>query len=483
MSGFQSNSFDASVRLDLTNSSTSGLSLGYTGSSQLDFNLPVSYGSSGQVLTTNGSGQLSWSNAGTGGGAGTNGTSGTSGQSGSSGTSGVNGTSGQSGSSGTAGVSGSSGTSGQSGSSGTAGVSGSSGTSGQSGTSGTSGQGGSSGQSGSSGTSGQSGSSGSSGTSGSSGISPTPINVNWSNSANSFSNLSISSVNTTGKMIGATGGFYFTPQSSGQVFVNYEVNLSVSADTIIELRWGTGAAPADGASATGSTAVDKMVTYSGNLSISHIISGLTPSVQYWFGLCLKSKSGTIPTIFYDYINGLAIELVSAANGTSGSAGTSGSSGFSAGTTFWYGTSTQSQTLATGSSLISLTVSAENNVSGATAAVFDQDGQYQITWTTTLGEKPSGGYLVNAPKYLWSTFLKYNGVTVGESTTAALPFVFDQDPTGTDALFTLSGQSSIYATAGSTLELWSQYQKETLYLRPINGFTGSTSAKMFVTKLL
>jgi hypothetical protein len=266
----KTNSQEGSVKLNLQNSSTSGFQLGYTGSSQLNLNLPVSYGSSGQVLTTDGSGQLTWSNAGTGGGGGgTNGTSGTSG------------------------------TSGQSGSSGTSAI----------GTSGTSGQ------------------TGSSGTSGSSGISST----------------------------------------------------------------------------------------------------------------LNS-------------------------------------------TFWYGTSTQSQTLATGSSLISLVVSAENNVSGATAVVFDESGQYLITWSATLGEKPSGGYDPVTPTYLWSTYLKYNNQTVGESTTAVLPFVLDQDPTGIDALFTLSGQSSIYATAGSTLELWSQYQKERIYLRPINAFTGSTSAKMFVTKL-
>ena len=126
-------------------------------------------------------------------------------------------------------------------------------------------------------------------------------------------------------MIGATGGFYFTPQSTGQVFVNYEVNLDVPVDVIIELRYGTGTAPADGASATGSMAVDKMVSFSGNLSMSNIISGLTSSVQYWFGLCLKSVSGTIPTLFYGYINGLAIELVGAA-GPSGTSGTSGYGG-------------------------------------------------------------------------------------------------------------------------------------------------------------
>jgi len=91
--------------------------------------LPADDGTSGQVLSTDGSGVLSWVTGG----------SGSSGSSGTSGSSGSSGTSGSSGSSGTSGSSGSSGTSGSSGSSGTSGSSGSSGTSGSSGSSGTSG--------------------------------------------------------------------------------------------------------------------------------------------------------------------------------------------------------------------------------------------------------------------------------------------------------------------------------------------------------
>jgi hypothetical protein len=149
--------------------------------------------------------------------------------------------------------------------------------------------------------------------------------VNWQNSPNSFKEFSISNINTTGKMIGATGGFYFTPQTTGEVLINYEVNLDVPVDVIIELRYGTGSAPADGAVATGLLAVDKMISYSGNLSISTIVSGLTASTQYWFALCLRSVSGTISNLFYGYINGLALELAGAA-GASGTSGTSGSSG-------------------------------------------------------------------------------------------------------------------------------------------------------------
>ena len=74
--------------------------------------LPADDGTSGQVLSTDGSGVLSWVTGG----------SGSSGSSGTSGSSGSSGTSGSSGSSGTSGSSGSSGTSGSSGSSGTSGT-------------------------------------------------------------------------------------------------------------------------------------------------------------------------------------------------------------------------------------------------------------------------------------------------------------------------------------------------------------------------
>ena len=126
MSGISHNSFDGTGRLKISNSTSTGISLGYTGSSQLDFNLPTDYGSSGQGLVTDGTGGLSWGSVG-GGGGGTNGTSGTSGV-------GSSGTSGQSGTNGTSGLNGTNGTSGQSGTNGTNGTSGLNGTSGTSGT-------------------------------------------------------------------------------------------------------------------------------------------------------------------------------------------------------------------------------------------------------------------------------------------------------------------------------------------------------------
>jgi hypothetical protein len=85
MSGIKGNSHLGKGELKISSSTTTYLTLGYTGSSQLDFNLPISYGSEGQVLRTDGTGGLSWATVG-GGGGGTNGTSGSSGTNGSSGT-------------------------------------------------------------------------------------------------------------------------------------------------------------------------------------------------------------------------------------------------------------------------------------------------------------------------------------------------------------------------------------------------------------
>jgi hypothetical protein len=75
-------------------------------SADITYTLPTAQGGTNTVLTNNGSGILSWTNAGTSGTSGTSGSSGTSGTSGSNGSSGTSGTSGSNGSSGTSGTSG-----------------------------------------------------------------------------------------------------------------------------------------------------------------------------------------------------------------------------------------------------------------------------------------------------------------------------------------------------------------------------------------
>jgi hypothetical protein len=171
---------------------------------------------------------------------------------------------------------------------------------------------------------------------------------------------------------------------------------------------------------------------------------------------------------------------SGVNGTSGQSGSSGTSGTTPAISsnyFWSGTYLSAQTLAINDSLVGLTVSFESNISGATAAIFDFDGYYNVDYSITIGEKPSGTYN-NAMHYM---FLKYNGQILGESVSTDTILKHDQDPSGIDALHTRDGHCAIYATAGSKLELWVR-NPETVYLRPVNAFTGSVSAKMAVYKI-
>ena len=203
MSGISHNSSDGTGRLKISNSTSTHLSLGYTGSSQLDFNLPTNYGSSGQGLITDGTGGLSWGAVS--GASGTNGTSGTSGV-------GSSGTSGQSGTSGTSSV----------GSSGTSGQSGTSGTSGQSGTSGTSGVG-------SSGTSGQSGTSGTSGQSGTSGTTPTSNTAYWFGETTHYQTLATGSSFiglTVSNEINISGSTAAVFDYDGEYLIQYSINIA-----------------------------------------------------------------------------------------------------------------------------------------------------------------------------------------------------------------------------------------------------------------
>jgi len=183
--------------------------------------------------------------------------------------------------------------------------------------------------------SGTSGLNGTSGVNGTSGTSPVlNSQMNWSNSANSFESLQITGVTGIGAMIGATGGFYFTPQSTGDVWLSYQMTTQPTNDAIYELRYGTGSAPVDGSGPVGTAVSEKLVNSTGYMfqDLSYIISGLTPFTQYWFAVYVKPVNSLLTiNVFYEYMNASAIELAgvvgaSGSNGTSGINGTSGVSG-------------------------------------------------------------------------------------------------------------------------------------------------------------
>lgn len=187
------------------------------------YTFPSSDGTSGQVLATNGSGNLNWSSTSTG-------TSGTSGASG---------------------VSGSSGTSGTRGSSGTAGTSGTSGNTGVSGSSGTSGANGLSGSSGSSGSTGTSGSTGASGTSGTSFTSPYSGNLNgtagqsWMSSFGATTSINWNNGNVQTRTLAASETFTFANPQNGATYILVIKQAAAGNYTITwpTISWIGGAPP------------------------------------------------------------------------------------------------------------------------------------------------------------------------------------------------------------------------------------------------
>ncbi len=196
------------------------------------YTFPSLDGTSGQVLATNGSGNLNWSSTSTG-------TSGTSGGAGAAGSSGTSGTRGSSGSSGTAGTSGTSGNTGASGSSGTSGSTGTSGTSGTSGNTGASGSSGSSGTAGTAGTAGTSFSSPYSGnfngTSGQSWISSYSATtaINWNNG------------NVQTRTLAASETFTFSNPNNGATYILIVRQAAAGNYTITwpSVSWSGGSTP------------------------------------------------------------------------------------------------------------------------------------------------------------------------------------------------------------------------------------------------
>jgi hypothetical protein len=177
------------------------------------------------------------------------------------------------------------------GASGASGVSGYAPGAAQSGYSGTSGQSGYSGASGASGTSGQSGYSGVSATSGLSGTAGPTNNFQFFQPSNP-------AAKTTG-MRGLGSTCKRTPTNSGVFLILFSADVfsANGPDVItIEIRYGTGTAPINGAAATG-TVAGKIMTFDTtnsanikyNFGIAGIASGLTLSTQYWIDLNMASS--------------------------------------------------------------------------------------------------------------------------------------------------------------------------------------------------
>ena len=108
---------------------------------------------------------------------------------------------------------------------------------------------------------------------------------------------------TTGVMMGLAGSI--TPTLTGKVLVLVEMDVRASVigdGAKVQLRWGIGAVPTNGAVLTGTPVgrtgnyVASTVAGVGNIGLSWIISGLAPSVPTWLDVSLAAVTGGTATI-------------------------------------------------------------------------------------------------------------------------------------------------------------------------------------------
>jgi len=217
----------------LTNLSVSGIS--NLGSNS---NLIITGGTSGYVLSTNGSGNLSWivptsgatGPAGTNGATGatgSNGTNGATGLTGATGASGATGTSGSNGSTGATGIAGINGATGLTGATGTAGINGTTGATGANGTNGATGVTGATGTAGTNGATGATGLTGATGTQGATGTAGSNGATGLTGATGAFSGTLTSNLNANTYSISNVGNITATGNITAN---NFSGNITITGN-------------------------------------------------------------------------------------------------------------------------------------------------------------------------------------------------------------------------------------------------------------
>lgn len=111
--------------------------------------------------------------------------------------------------------------------------------------------------------------------------------------------------NTTGVMMGLAGSFTTSPATSGKVLVNVSgsiTNNTASDGAKIQIRHGTGSAPANGAALTGTADGSTPRMMNGTaivivpFSCNAVVTGLSASTTYWVDLSLAAITGGTATI-------------------------------------------------------------------------------------------------------------------------------------------------------------------------------------------
>jgi hypothetical protein len=110
--------------------------------------------------------------------------------------------------------------------------------------------------------------------------------------------------NTTGVMMGLGSTCKITPVYSSRVFLQFSgiaINTIAINHTLITSKFGTGSAPANAASVTGTTVGAAVIAATSSTAsafvpfggLGGVITGLTPGTAYWFDLYVAaSTSGT-----------------------------------------------------------------------------------------------------------------------------------------------------------------------------------------------
>ena len=131
-------------------------------------------------------------------------------------------------------------------------------------------------------------------------------NVLTMNAAHTNAAAVVSTTSSTGVHAGLA--LAFTPRGSGRVMVVFTgegANSSAITDRVVtRIRYGTGAAPANGAALTGTAAGLPQSSRSDNsltesIGSHAVITGLTPGTAYWFDVsqaCLAVGTVTLTNV-------------------------------------------------------------------------------------------------------------------------------------------------------------------------------------------
>jgi hypothetical protein len=111
----------------------------------------------------------------------------------------------------------------------------------------------------------------------------------------------------TAVMMGLGTTCTITPTQKGRVQFSFNVdaNASVAMNGNLEIRTGTGAAPANGAAVTGTSRVLQAqrvtgVSFFEVVNLTAAVSGLTPSTAVWFDIALTSDGTNTFSIVNPY---------------------------------------------------------------------------------------------------------------------------------------------------------------------------------------